>query len=64
MGAKFEMSTYFYSNVIWLESGYKMSPLVVHALVLQIAQIGTYLTLEVREGIHIFFCNRMQHLKR
>ena len=21
------MSTYFYSNVIWLESGYKMSPL-------------------------------------
>ena len=26
-GAKFEMSTYFYSNVIWLESGFKMSPL-------------------------------------
>ena len=27
MGAKYEMSAYFYSNVIWLESGYKMSPL-------------------------------------
>ena len=27
------MSTYFYSNVIWLESGYKMSPLVLESSV-------------------------------
>ena len=29
MVPKFEMSTYFYSNVIWLESGPKMSTLVL-----------------------------------
>ena len=29
------MSTYFYSNVIWLESGYKMSPLASYLPILK-----------------------------
>ena len=32
MAPKFEMSTYFYSNIIWLQSGHKISTLMTFYL--------------------------------
>ena len=36
------MSTYFYSNVIWLESGYKMSPLAPEWLENFLVTVGSW----------------------